>query len=184
LETPKGDFTRFWACYKSETAENERRIAVNGTKHCNRTNERNLLHAVHEYKALSLQEYGFGLGNDEPPSILANQELPEAERSAAMAILREKMVNWVLNSIWHDPEAPKRLHELLKSKSAVKSEYSDQPTVNGRIFNAFVQELTEHWCLPTKKAVRIGAGFGNEDEDESAAARAFGKLGLNGLPEA
>lgn len=184
LETSKGDFSRFWTYYKNETAENERRIAVNGAKHCNRINERNLLNTVHEYKALSLQQYGFELGKDELPSVLANAGLSEVARSAAMAKLKEKMVDWVLEAIWNDPEAPKRLHELLKNKSAVKSEYSDQPTVNGRIFNAFVLELTEHWCLPTKKAVRNGAGFGNEDEDETAAARAFGKLGLNGLPEA
>jgi hypothetical protein len=184
LETPEGDFARFWACYKSETAEKERRIAVIGKKHCNRTNERNLLHAVHEYKALSLQDFGFELGKDEPPSILANAGLSEDARAAVMANLKEKMVDWVLESVWNDHEAPKRLHEILKNKSAAESEYSDQPTVNGRIFNEFVQKLAEHWCLPTKKAVRIGAGFGNEDKDETAASRAFAKLGLNGLPEA
>lgn len=184
LETPKGDFARFWNFYKSETAKKKRRNAVNGAKQCNRTNERHLLKAVHEYKSLSLQKYGFDLGKDELPSVFATAGLSDEARSAVMDKLKEQMVDWVLESVWNDHEAPKRLHELLKNKRTVTSEYSAQPTVNGRIFNAFVQELTEHWHLPTKKAVRLGAGFGNKDKDETAVARAFKTLGLNGLPGA
>lgn len=178
LESPEGVIKKFWECYKREEAETGRKIAIDGSKSCNRSNERNLLNAAHEYKALSLQKYGLELGKDELPSVLANAGLSEGDRSAAMAKLEEKMVDWVLEAIWNDPEAPKRLHELLKNKSAVKSEYSDQPTVHGRIFHAFVLELTAHLSLPTKKAVRIGAKVG-----KIAAARAFGDLGLAGLPE-
>jgi len=184
LETPHGDFARFWVGFKSETAENERNNSVKGTKHFNRTNERNLLNAVHEYKALSLQQYGFELGKDELPSILVNAGLSEDARSATMAKLKEQMVDWVLESVWNDPEAPKRLHELLKGKKEAKSVFDDQPKVNGRVFNAFVEMLTEHWCLPTKKAVRNRAGFGDEGADTAATGRAYRELGLSGLPEA
>ncbi|MCB1133694.1 MAG: hypothetical protein KDN05_21425, partial [Verrucomicrobiae bacterium] len=137
-----------------------------------------------EYKALSLQQHGLVLGDNEPPSVLAKADLSDGQRSEAMATLKEKMVDWVLEAIWNDQEAPKRLHELLKNRSAVNSAYAGQPTVNGRIFRAFAQKVGETWRLPTKKAVRSGAGLGNAAEDETAAARAFGKLGLNGLPGA
>jgi hypothetical protein len=184
LETPNGDFVKFWACYKSEIAENGRRNAVNGSKHCNRTNEQNLLNVVHEYKALSLQQYGFHLGKDEIPSILASAGLSEDARLTAMITLKERMANWVLESVWNDPEAPKRLHEILKNKTAVTSEYSEQPTINARIFSAFVQEITENWSLPTKQAVRHRAGLGDANRDTSAAGRAYGEIGLSALPEA
>lgn len=172
---------RFWECYKCEAAEAGRKAAIEGPTASNRQNERNLLNIVHEYKALSIKNYGFDLKGDERPSVFVAAAKSESERDSFMEALKDKMVDWVLNAVWTDNEAPKRLHELLTNKTAAQSEYSDQPTWEGRFFNAFVQEITEHWRLPSKKAVRTRAGWG--DRSISDAADHYAALGLSGLPQ-
>lgn len=137
LDTPIDELRNFWSCYRSEASQRGREIAVHGTKSDNRRNERVLLNAAHEYKALSIKNWGFDLGKDERPSILVAAATSESERDAMMETLKQKMADWVLDAIWNDPEAPKRLHELLTNKKAAKSNYEDQPTIDGQIFNAF-----------------------------------------------
>jgi hypothetical protein len=72
----------------------------------------------------------------------------------------------------------------LKSKKTTKSEYADEPSLIGKVFTAFVQEIAKNWKLPTKKVVRKKAGLGDGPNDFRKAARAFRVLGLQGLPEA
>ncbi len=181
LDSSNGRIRKFWQCYRCEAAEAARKVAIEGSKSCNRQNEQNLLRIVHEFKALSIKSYGYDLSANELPSVLAAAASSEAERDDMMHALKEKMVDWVLNAIWTDPEAPKRLHELLTNKTAAQSEYADQPGWEGRFFNAFVQEITEHWRLPTKKAVRTRAGWG--DRPISDAADLYAAIGLSGLPQ-
>lgn len=182
LNSSEGRIIKFWECYRCEAAESGRKIAIEGSKSCNRQNERNLLNVVHEYKALSIKNYGFDLETHERPSVFVAAATSVSERDAMMQALKEKMVDWVLNAIWNDPDAPKRLHELLTNKKAAHSAYSDQPGWEGRFFNAFVQELTEHWRLPTKKAVRKRAKW-RDDKPLSDVAVIYGTLGLSGLPQ-
>ena len=183
LDTPVAELKKFWSCYRLETSQKGRESAVHGTKYDNRKNEIQLLNIAHEYKALSLKNWEFDLGKDEQPSLLVASAPSESERYAMMETLRQQMADWVLDAIWNDPQAPKRLHELLKDKKTTKSEYQDQPTISSRIFTAFVQEITGYWKLPTKKTVRTKANLGDQNEDYAAASRAFDLLGLAGLPE-
>jgi hypothetical protein len=183
LASPKADISKFWKSYEGEGAEGGRKIAVYGPKIPNRQNEQILLGVVHEYQALSLQKFGFGSGQDVPSSLLANVNLSEIQRIEQMQNLKERMVDWILDAVWNDVEAPKRLHELLKNKKTAKSEYDGQKTANGRIFEAFVDEITQYWKLPTKKAVRMRAKLGSESSGRSSAAAAFKSMGLGGLPE-
>lgn len=182
LDSSEGRIRKFWERYRCEDAEAGRKIAIEGSKSCNRQNERNLLNFAHEYKALSIKNYGVDLKEHERPSVYVAAATSKVERDAMMQFLREKMADWVLEAIWNDPEAPKRLHELLKDNKAAKSQYEDQPTLEGRFFNAFVQELTEHWRLPTKKAVRERVGRGGKKSDPEAAV-VYRVLGLSGLPQ-
>ena len=183
LDTPVAELKKFWSFYRLETSQKGRELAVHGVKSDNRKNERVLLNAVHEYKALSIKNWGFDLGKDEQPSLLVAAAASESERYAMMETLKQKMADWVLDAIWNDPEAPKRLHELLKGKKTAKSEDQDHSTINSRIFTSFVQEITGCWKLPTKKTVRTKANLGDKNEDYAAASRAFDLLGLAGLPE-
>jgi len=182
LDNTEERIRKFWEHYRCEAAETGRKIAIEGSKSSNRQNELNLLNIAHEYKALSIKNYGFDLKEHEHASLLVAAATSEAERDAMMEALKEKMVNWLLNAIWNDQEAPKRLHQLLTDNKAAKSEYKDQLTLDCRFFNAFVQELTEHWRLPTKKAVRTRAGRGGKESDPEAAV-IYRTLGLNELPQ-
>jgi hypothetical protein len=183
LDSPKTAITRFWRAYESEEALAGRTVAIYGPKFSNRQQEQILIGVVAEYQALSIQHLGPVPGKDVPPSLLNEVNLSEIQRIEMLQQLKERMVDWVLDAVWNDAEAPKRLHELLKSKKTAKSEYGDQPTSNARIFNAFVREVSENWKLPTKKAVRLLADLGDDSIGRATAAVAFKTLGLSGLPE-
>ena len=99
------------------------------------------------------------------------------------ATLALAIVDWVVEAVTSDHEAPKRLHELLTKSKSATSDYEGQPTLNDRIFSAFIQEVLSHWNLPTKRTVRKKAGLGDENTDLAAASRAWSALGLSGFPE-
>ena len=193
LESSPGDVKSFWRAFNTEEAEERRRVALYGPKFSKRLNEKRLLGLAHAYKALLLKKHGLGLGADEPLAPLADSFDSPVGIVALMNGLEKQMADWVLDAVWNDAEAPKRLHELLKSKKAAKSEFSDQSNVNAMVFKAFVHEIAGGWRLPTKKIVRSKAGLDKKPRENAGlndaqkaltqASKAFRALGLGGLPE-
>jgi len=183
LENRTSDLENFWRYFDCDNAASNRRAAVNGTTSENRINERQLIGIVREFKNLLIQDWGLDSLNEDSSTLLTAVGYSEPVRKQLLADLKEQMADWVMEAVWNDHQAPKRLHELLTNKKSSKSAYEGQLTMSGKFFNAFVMELAESWRLPTKKAVRQRAGTGDEDRHLSAAADVWRKLGLSGLPE-
>lgn len=184
LENPEPDLVRFWRNFDRDIATSNRRKALNGSGVENRINEQRLIRIVQEYQELSIQGWGLDSLTNASSTLLASVNYTDKERDNMLTALKERMADWVMEAVWNDNQAPKRLHEILTKKKTSTADFSTEPSVNGRIFNAFARLLVANWNLPTKKAVRNGAGFGDECEDGTAAARAFKFLGIQGLPEA
>ena len=177
LETPTPAVRKFWKFYKEEAAAKARFISVFGPKVVNRQQEQLLIKMVAQYQTATYKEELIAEFNEEEyggPVLSGNPEI---------AILALAIVDWVVEAVTSDHEAPKRLHELLTKSKSATSDYEGQPTLNDRIFSAFIQEVLSHWNLPTKRTVRKKAGLGDENTDLAAASRAWSALGLSGLPE-
>lgn len=184
LANHQEDIHTFWKNYNRSRAKNDRKKAIHGTKFYNRSDELALLGAIKEFKALAYPADVTDCENDNELAPLTSQvNFDPVFRQHIINGLKDKIVDWVTNAVWSDNEAPKRLHDILKNKASVKSDYADQPTVAGRFYNAFIQLVTSNWSLPTKKEVRNTAGFGDSPNDFIAANESFQKLGLQGLPQ-
>lgn len=182
LDNPQPEKDHFWEIFNQPKAEKQRRIALSGVKFKNYSKERQVLGLVEEFKVLLgiVPTHSTSAGAPLSQSIAPTDE----QRKALVDEIIKRLGGWLLEAVLSDHAAPKRLHELLKNKSADHSDYVDQPTVPGRFFKAFASELSINWRLPTKKNVRNAAGFGDSNTDQITASKAFRNLGLAGLPEA
>lgn len=182
LDSPEAELQEFWVSYRTPEAEMNRKRAVTGPQAPNRQKERVIVGLARNYRELSQKKDGLRAGDTSPLSLLAQVDWDENQRAGILNDILKDLADWVLHAVFEDQDAPKRLHQILKSSKLTKSEYGDQPNCDHRIFNAFVAEIVMHLKLPTKKTVRTKAGFGDEAGDRSTAAAAFRRMGLSGLP--
>ncbi len=170
LENSQEDIDLFWKSFNRESKYHYRVKAVNGAGFANRQKERQI-------RGYAIALHGLREGSREGGSVRGEATQNSAQRTALVDTLLMRLGEWVFESVLNDHEAPKRLHEVLKSEERTRT------TKDGDIFCAFVGLVAKELRLPTKKRVRHEAGLGDYPQDYSAASRAYVALGLSGLQE-
>ena len=170
LQNPPEQIEIFWKSFDTVESEQERFRAIRGTRFLNSFYELNTIELAKNVRQINL-----AIGAKDPP-----------EGASPLGDIRNRLLdelgNWLVNVIHDDQEALLRLYRILKDENVVVDPKGDQLSLNGKFFVAFVQLVTKNCQLPTKKAVRKKAKFGDESKDLSTASLAFKTLGLGGLP--
>lgn len=93
-----------------------------------------------------------------------------------------RMADWVMKAVETDPEASRRLHDLLKNPAAA-DDTTNRELINRSVFQAFARLVSVEQKIPSKRQVREAAYIAGDQNGRNIASRAYRELGLNGLPK-
>ena len=172
LNNSKEQIDIFWTEFDQTEKTNARKVAILGTKAKGWQAEQAVIEAVTFYERLR------SIQNSDEAS-----RLSKVECGLLTITLQEGLIDWLVHATTNDPAALTRLHELSKSRTSAKGTKGDSYSVNGQLLSAFETLVAKEQRLPTKASVRIAACFNGDQNQRRQATRAFGELGLSGLPE-
>ena len=169
LENSQDQIDLFWKHFNVPAASERRLQAAQGRAITNHGGERSIV-------GLAKEIYGLRSPTETETLLFSKFKDPD-QRRGIHDLGMIKLAEWVLEAVMNDHQAPRRLYDVLTSQP------DPQRGKIGDIFNAFVSLVGKNERLPTKKQVRHAAGLGDDPEEYKTANKAYGKLGLSGLPE-
>lgn len=167
LQNDQKDIEKFWVKFNTAEAIQERMWYTSGDKFVTWQNERLLISMVQITRKILVDEI----------KVPASIGIFPFEVSLML-----RLAEWVMKAVETDPEALRRLHDLLKDPAAA-NDTTNRELINRNVFEAFARLVSVEQKLPSKKQVREGAYIAADQNGRSIAARAFRELGLNGLPK-